>query len=59
MSMATDETLTITRVPGSGEKWDKISQLVQAEIDLVFIGEKTAAEAAATACPLVDEELAR
>jgi ABC-type glycerol-3-phosphate transport system substrate-binding protein len=59
LAMATDETLTITKVPGSGEKWDKISQMVQAEIDLVFIGEKAAAEAAATACPLVEEELAR
>jgi hypothetical protein len=49
----------LLKIPGAGEKFDKISQLVQAEIDLVFIGEKTAAEAAATVCPAVDEELAR
>jgi ABC-type glycerol-3-phosphate transport system substrate-binding protein len=49
----------LLKIPGAGEKFDKISQLVQAEIDLVFIGEKTAVEAAATVCPAVDEELAR
>ena len=49
----------LLRYPGAGEKFDKISQLVQAEIDLVFIGEKTAEQAAEAACPLVDEELAR
>ena len=47
------------RIPGSGDKWDKISGLIQAELDLVFIGEKTAAEAAAAAEPKVNEELAR
>jgi len=47
------------RVPGAGAKWDKISGLIQAELDLVFIGEKSADDAAATACPQVDEELAR
>jgi ABC-type glycerol-3-phosphate transport system substrate-binding protein len=47
------------RIPGSGDKWDKISGLIQAELDLVFIGEKTAADAAAAATPKVDEELAR
>ena len=47
------------RIPGSGAKWDKISGLIQAELDLVFIGEKSAKEAAETAAPLVDEELAR
>ena len=47
------------RVPGAGAKFDKISGLVQSELDLVFIGEKTAQQAAETACPLVDEELAR
>jgi multiple sugar transport system substrate-binding protein len=47
------------RIPGSGEKWDKISGLIQAELDLVFIGEKSAADAAAAAAPAVDGELAR
>jgi len=49
----------LLNIPGAGEKFDKISQLVQAEIDLVFIGEKTAVEAAETVCPAVNEELAR
>lgn len=49
----------ILRIPGSGSKFDKISQLVQAELDLAFAGETTCAEAAAAACPKVDEELAR
>jgi len=49
----------VLRIPGSGAKWDKISGLIKAELDLVFAGEKTAAEAAAAACPKVDEELAR
>ncbi|RIK36440.1 MAG: hypothetical protein DCC55_27310 [Chloroflexi bacterium] len=49
----------ILRIPGGGEKWDKISGLIQAELDLVFAGEKSAADAAAAACPKVDEELAR
>jgi multiple sugar transport system substrate-binding protein len=47
------------RIPGAGEKWDKISGMIQAELDLVFIGEKTAADAAATVTPQIDEELAR
>jgi ABC-type glycerol-3-phosphate transport system substrate-binding protein len=47
------------RIPGAGAKFDKISQLVQAELDLVFTGEKTAQAAADTACPQVDAELAR
>jgi multiple sugar transport system substrate-binding protein len=47
------------RIPGSGAKWDKISGLIQAELDLVFLGEQTAAQAAENACPKVDEELAR
>lgn len=49
----------VLRIPGGGEKWDKISGLIQAELDLVFAGEKSAADAAAAACPKVDEELAR
>jgi multiple sugar transport system substrate-binding protein len=49
----------ILRIPGAGAKWDKISQIIQAELDLAFVGEKTCAEAAAAACPKVDEELAR
>jgi multiple sugar transport system substrate-binding protein len=47
------------RIPGAGAKFDKIQSLVQAELDLVFAGEKTAQEAAEAACPKVDEELAR
>jgi multiple sugar transport system substrate-binding protein len=47
------------RIPGAGNKWSKISSLIQAELDLVFIGEKTAADAAAAAAPNVDAELAR
>jgi multiple sugar transport system substrate-binding protein len=47
------------RIPGAGSKFDKISQLVQAELDLVFTGEKTAQAAAETVAPQVDEELAR
>jgi multiple sugar transport system substrate-binding protein len=49
----------LVRIPGAGERFDKISQLVQAELDLVWIGEKTAMEAAEAVCPVVDEELAR
>ncbi len=49
----------LVRIPGAGAKFDKISQLVQAELDLVFIGEKTAEQAANDVCPKVDEELAR
>ena len=47
------------RIPGAGAKFDKISGLVQAELDLVFTGEKTAQAAAEAATPQVDEELAR
>ena len=47
------------RIPGAGAKFDKIQGLVQAELDLLFTGEKTAQAAVETACPLVDEELAR
>jgi multiple sugar transport system substrate-binding protein len=57
ISLATEPNLF--RVPGSGEKWDKISGLIQAELDLVFIGEQSAAEAAAKAAPKVDDELSR
>jgi multiple sugar transport system substrate-binding protein len=49
----------LVRIPGAGAKFDKISQLVQAEVDLVFLGEKTAQQAAEDVCPVVDEELAR
>ena len=49
----------LLKYPGAGAKFDKISQIVQAEVDLVFIGEKTAEQAAADVCPKVDEELAR
>jgi multiple sugar transport system substrate-binding protein len=47
------------RIPGAGEKWDKIAGLIQSDLDLVFIGEATAADAAASAAAKVDEELAR
>ncbi len=47
------------RIPGSGAKWDKISGMIQSELDLVFIGEKSAADAAAAVAPQIDEELAR
>lgn len=47
------------RIPGAGAKFDKIQALVQAELDLVFTGEKTAKDAAETVAPQVDEELAR
>jgi multiple sugar transport system substrate-binding protein len=47
------------RIPGGGAKFDKISGLVQAELDLVFAGEKSAQQAVDAACPLVNEELAR
>ena len=47
------------RIPGAGAKFDKISGLVQSELDLVFTGEKTAQAAAEAASPLVDKELAR
>ncbi|MCL6430247.1 MAG: sugar ABC transporter substrate-binding protein [Anaerolineae bacterium] len=47
----------VLRVPGAGDKWDKISGIIQAELDLAFIGDKSVAEAAAAAAPKVDEEL--
>jgi ABC-type glycerol-3-phosphate transport system substrate-binding protein len=47
------------RIPGSGAKWDKISGMIQAELDLVFLGEQSAAQAAENVCPQIDEELAR
>jgi len=47
------------RIPGAGAKFDKISSLIQAELDLAFIGKKTVAEAMAAAEPAVNEELAR
>jgi multiple sugar transport system substrate-binding protein len=47
------------RIPGGGAKFDKIQGLVQAELDLVFAGEKTAKAAMEAAVPLVDDELSR
>jgi len=47
------------RIPGAGEKFDKIQGMIQAEIDLVMNGQKTALEAMEAATPLVDAELAR
>ncbi|MHB0856257.1 MAG: extracellular solute-binding protein [Anaerolineae bacterium] len=49
----------LLRIPGSGAKWDKISGIIQAELDLVYIGEKSAQDAMDTAVPDVDAELAR
>lgn len=51
--------LQYARVPGAGAKWEKISTLAQAELDLLFAGQTTAAEAAAKICQQTDEELAR
>lgn len=47
------------RIPGAGAKFDKISGLIQAELDLAYIGKQTVAEAMAAAEPKVNEELAR
>jgi multiple sugar transport system substrate-binding protein len=47
------------RIPGAGAKFDKIQGLIQAELDLAFIGKKSVADALATAEPKVNEELAR
>lgn len=49
----------VMRIPGAGERWDKIAGLIQAEMDLLFLGEKSAADAVAAATPKVNEELAR
>ncbi|MFN8444859.1 MAG: sugar ABC transporter substrate-binding protein [Caldilineaceae bacterium] len=49
----------IMRIPGAGDRWDKISGLIQSELDLLFIGEKSAADAAAAATITVNEELNR
>jgi hypothetical protein len=48
-----------TRIPGAGAKWDKIAGMIQAELDLAFLGKKGVPEALATASTQVDEELAR
>ena len=47
------------RIPGAGAKFDKIQSLIQAELDLAFIGKQTVAESMANAEPKVNEELAR
>ena len=49
----------LLRIPGAGAKFDKIQSLIQAELDLAYIGDKTVADAMAAAAPKVDEELAR
>ncbi len=49
----------VLRIPGAGDKFDKISGIIQAELDLAYINKKTVAEAMATAAPKVDAELAR
>jgi multiple sugar transport system substrate-binding protein len=49
----------VLRIPGAGDKFDKIQGLIQAELDLAYINKKTVADAFATAAPKVDEELAR
>jgi hypothetical protein len=58
LAVVTPEAATF-RIPGSGAKWDKISGMFQAELDLVFNGEKSASDAFAAACPKVEEELQR
>ncbi|MFN8446218.1 MAG: extracellular solute-binding protein [Caldilineaceae bacterium] len=45
------------RIPAAGEKWAAISSIIQSELDLVFTGEKSAATAAETISPLIDEAL--
>jgi multiple sugar transport system substrate-binding protein len=47
------------RYPGAGAKFDKIQGMIQAELDLAYIGKKKVADAMAAAAPKVDEELAR
>lgn len=49
----------VLRIPGAGERFDKIQGMIQAELDLAYINKKTVAEAMAAAAPKVDEELAR
>jgi multiple sugar transport system substrate-binding protein len=49
----------VLRIPGAGDRFDKIQGLIQAELDLAYIGRKTVAEAMAAAEPAVNEELAR
>ena len=49
----------VLRIPGAGAKFDKIQGMIQAELDLAFIGKKSVAEALATAEPAVNAELAR
>jgi multiple sugar transport system substrate-binding protein len=49
----------VLRIPGAGDRFDKLQGMIQAELDLAYIGKKTVADAFATAAPKVDEELAR
>ncbi len=49
----------VLRIPGAGAKFDKIQGMIQAEIDQVVAGKKSAADAMAAAAPLVDGELSR
>ncbi len=50
---------SVLRIPGAGAKFDKIQGMIQAELDLAFLGQKSVAEALAAAEPKVNEELAR
>ena len=47
------------RIPGAGAKFDKIQGMIQAELDLAFIGKQSVADSLAAAEPKVNEELAR
>ena len=46
-------------VHGAGAKWEKISVLTQAELDLLFAGQASTEEVAGRICNQVDRELAR
>ena len=49
----------ILRIPGAGDRFDKIQGMIQAELDLAFINKKSVADALTTAEPKVNAELAR
>jgi multiple sugar transport system substrate-binding protein len=53
------ESAKYAHVPGAGAKWEKISVLTQAELDLLFAGQASAEEVAQNVCRQVDRELER
>jgi len=53
------EEAKYAHIPGAGAKWDKISTIIQSELDLVFSGREQASQAAAKVCPRVNAELQR